>query len=432
MAVFVVRLSFADGKRSAMISPEKVTIKSSKGHMQEQLQPAIVLGCHKIGLGIIRALGERRVPVIAVSYSRMDMGYASKYVVEHHNSPHPDIDPEGFIALLQGLGNRWNGAVLIPSDDATLISVSKQKRMLSTFFKVAADEWTVVEQCIVKKHTYALAERIGVSCPRTSLPSTIDAAMAFAREVGFPCILKPTVGHSFFERFRQKMLFVRDMDDLESSCTQLAEAGIEVMLQEYIPGDDQCGVNYNSFFANGQPMVEVTAQKVRLSPPSIGFPRVVISKMLPELSDPATKFIRALGYDGFSCMEFKKDARDGQYRLMEINARLNLSTPLSVKAGVNFPYLLYRYTLRGELPQAVKGFTEDIFWIDSGKDLTETVRSYRKERFTIKDYFLPYLRPHVFTILSLTDMGPFLKRCCDLLNEGLRRFLHKRVKRSLT
>jgi predicted ATP-grasp superfamily ATP-dependent carboligase len=396
--------------------------------MQEQPQPAIVLGCHKIGLGIIRALGEKRVPVVAVSYSRMDMGYASKYVVEHHRSPHPDIDPEGFIALLQGLGNRWNGAVLIPSDDATLIPVSKQKGMLGAFFRVAADDWAVVEQCIVKKHTYALAERIGVPCPRTSIPGSIDAAKAFAREVGFPCILKPTVGHSFFERFRQKMLFVRDIGDLESSWSQLAETGIEVMLQEFIPGDDRCGVNYNSFFVNGQPLVEVTAQKIRLTPPSIGFPRVVVSKMLPELSAPATKFIRALGYDGFSCMEFKKDARDGIYRLMEINARLNLSTPLSVKAGVNFPYLLYRYALLGELPQKGNGFKEDIFWIDPGKDLTETVRSYRKERFTVKEYLRPYLRPHVFTILSLNDMGPFLKRCSDLVNEGLRRFFLKLVK----
>jgi len=265
------------------------------------------------------------------------MGYASKYVVEHHDSPHPDTDPEGFIALLQGLGNRWNGAVLIPSDDATLIPVSKQKGMLGAFFRVAADDWAVVEQCIVKKHTYALAERIGVPCPRTSIPGTIDEARAFAREIGFPCILKPTVGHSFFERFRQKMLFIREMDGLESSWSQLAETGIEVMLQEFIPGDDGCGVNYNSFFVNGQPLVEVTAQKIRLTPPSIGFPRVVVSKMVPELSVPATKFIRALGYDGFSCMEFKKDARDGIYRLMEINARLNLSTLSPLRPGLTFP-----------------------------------------------------------------------------------------------
>jgi predicted ATP-grasp superfamily ATP-dependent carboligase len=200
------------------------------------------------------------------------------------------------------------------------------------------------------------------------------------------------------------------------------------MLQEYIPGDDQSGVNYNSFFVNGQPLIEVTAQKIRLTPPSIGFPRVVVSKILPELSAPATKFIRALGYDGFSCMEFKKDARDGIYRLMEINARLNLSTPLSVKAGINFPYLLYRYTLWGELPQTGHGFKENIFWIDPGKDLMETVRSFRKERFTIKEYLRPYLRPHVFTILSLADMGPFLKRCCDLMKEGPRRLFHKLLK----
>lgn len=389
--------------------------------------PAIVLGCHKIGLGIIRALGKEGVPVVAVSYSKMDMGYASKYVVEWHHAPHPSTDTEGFLELLKQLSKHWNGAVLIPSDDATLIPVSKQKGTLEAFFRVVADDWRVIEKCIVKKHTYALAERIGVLCPRTCVPGSIDEARTFACEIEFPCILKPTVGHSFFEKFRRKMLFIGDMEELETSFSQLSGTGIEVMLQEYIPGDDRCGVNYNSFFVDGEPIVEVTAQKVRLTPPRIGFPRVVISRKIPELSVLATKFIRELGYDGFSCMEFKKDTRDGHYKLMEINARLNLSTPLSVRAGVNFPYLLYRYALMGELPKNSKDFREGIYWIDPGKDIAESVRSYRNERYSVTEYLLPYLRPHVFTILSLEDMGPFNKRCSDLFCEGIRRAFYKRT-----
>ncbi len=384
--------------------------------------PAIVLGCHKIGLGVIRALGRMRVPVVGVSYSKMDMGCASKHLVEHHWCPHPDVDPEGFLSVLNALSHRWNGSVLIPSDDATLIPVSKHKQELTSLFRVATEDWSVVEKCVVKKYTYALAEQIGVQCPRTRICMTGEEARDFARLVGFPCLLKPTVGHSFFERFRQKMFFVNNVRELERLYAQLNEERIEVMLQEYIPGDDRCGVNYNSFFAKGKRLIEVMAQKDRLSPPRIGFPRVVISKRLPELSSPAARFLEALGYSGFSCMEFKKDARDGKYRLMEINARLNLSTPLSVMAGVNFPYLLYRYTANGELPCPINMFREGVYWIDLSKDIWESVRSYRRERFPVLDYVRPYIKPHVFDILASDDVGPTIKRCRNMVNEGLKRF----------
>jgi hypothetical protein len=42
--------------------------------------PAVVVGCHKIGLGIIRALGTAGVDVVAVHYGDMDMAHVSCYV----------------------------------------------------------------------------------------------------------------------------------------------------------------------------------------------------------------------------------------------------------------------------------------------------------------------------------------------------------------
>ncbi len=399
--------------------------------MKEQI-PAIVLGCHKIGLGIIRALGEAGVPVIAVSYSSMDMGYASRYVIRRYRFPHPDREPGHFLSLLEKLGDRWSGSVLIPSDDATLIPVSKQRNTLGERFKVAAEDWAVVETCIVKKNTYALAQRIGVPCPGTYMPASPAEAGEIAERIGFPCLLKPTVGHSFYERYKRKMLFIENKKRLTSAFSYTARQGIEVMLQEYIPGDDASGTNYNAFFVDGRPLIEVTAQKARLSPPRIGFPRVVESRWIPELPPVGRKIMAELGFTGFCCMEFKKDARDGVHRLMEINARLNLSTPLSVKAGVNFPYLLYRFALTGEEPKAVAGFRQGIYWIDLGKDLTESLMSYPREHYSLGQYIRPYANPHVFDILSAHDMGPSLKHVRDIVLKGPRKLLENSRKRSET
>lgn len=390
---------------------------------QHDLRPAIVLGCHKIGLGIIRSLGQKNIPVVGVSYGRTDMGVSSKYLIAHYCCPHPDYDPAGFVSFLQNLGHKWEGSVLIPSDDATLIPVSMNLVALNPAFRVAAADWGVIEKCIVKKHTYSLASEIGVPCPKTLIPESREALVAFSREIDFPMIVKPTIGHRFYEKFRRKMVFVHNFEEMISTYCQMAESGIEVMIQEFIPGNDCRGANYNSFFAEGRIMIEATAQKVRLSPITIGFPRVVLSKWLPELLEPSAKFLRKLGYTGFSCIEYKMDVRDGVYKLMEINARLNLSSPLSTKSGINFPYIAYLYALTGEIQQQRLDFKEGIYWIDLGKDALESIRSCLRERYSIGDYLRPYFGPHVFSIFSIFDIGPSFRRLSDLLRSVFCRFM---------
>ena len=380
-----------------------------------QSTPAIVLGCHKLGLGVIRALGQMKIPIVAVYYNKMDMGYVSKFVIADYRFCDPDQDEAGFVSSLVDLASKWEGGVVIPSDDATLIPASRHKKLLERHFKVAACQWRTTETCIRKKHTYALAQRIGVPCPRTLIPKTSGEAIDFAEMVGLPCVLKPSVGHRFFDIFRKKMVFIEDIEQLKNAYRRAEEAGTEMMVQEFIPGDDASGANYNSYFIDGAPEVEITAQKVRLSPPQLGFPRVVVSRHIPELLAPGRTMLQALGYSGFSCTEFKKDARDGIYKLMEINPRQNLSTMLSVKCGINFPYLTYMHTLNGELPERSFSSAEGIYWIDIGKDIIESIRSAGIERYSLATYLRPYLRPHVFTVPSAGDMSPFFKRSCDIV-----------------
>jgi predicted ATP-grasp superfamily ATP-dependent carboligase len=386
--------------------------------------PAVVLGCHKIGLGIIRALGEEQVPVVGLHYNEMDMGYVSKYVIASYQCPHPDHDEKGFLSFLLSLSSKWGGCILIPSDDATLIQVSKHKALLEEHFKVMASDWEITEKYIVKKHTYTLAHEIGIPAPQTLVPGELKQAIDFARTIGLPCLLKPTVGHRFFEIFRKKMIFIETIQQLEDAYKKTYDSGTEMMIQEFIPGDDRSGVNYNSFLVDGVPIIEVTAEKVRLSPIRTGFPRVVVSKFIPELLDPGRKILNALGYNGFSCTEFKRDSRNGIYKLMEINGRLNLSTPLSVMAGVNFPYISYLYSLTGEIPSVhANKFREGVYWIDIGKDIVETIRSFRHENFSISEYLRPYRSPHVYTILSRKDPLPLIKRSLDIFKAIYRRIV---------
>src|SRR5512138_3875644 len=103
-----------------------------------------------------------------------------------------------------------------------------------------------------------------------------------------------------------------------------------IMLCEYIPGGDDCGVNYNSFALDGEPICEFTAKKERSKPTLIGFPTVVRSVVLPEVQVLGRRVLSAFGISDFSCTEFKFDPRDRQYKLMEVNARPNYSGALAI------------------------------------------------------------------------------------------------------
>lgn len=144
-----------------------------------------------------------------------------------------------------------------------------------------------------------------------------------------------------------------------------------------LPGDDpgihprpeSHNINYNSYAVDTGVAVDFTAEKVRLYPPESGVPCVVRSREVPEVRPLAAGMLSALGYRGYSCMEFKKDPRDGRYKLLEINGRYNRSIALSLGCGLNFPRLDYEYLTSGRLPSGTGTSRQQMYWIDVTRDL---------------------------------------------------------------
>ena len=61
----------------------------------------------------------------------------------------------------------------------------------------------------------------------------------------------------------------------------------------------------------------------------------------PELEERLERFLRRIGYYGLVEIEYKHDVRDGQTKLLDVNARTWGYHSLGQRAGVDFPYLLY-------------------------------------------------------------------------------------------
>lgn len=378
--------------------------------MDASTLPVIILYSHTVGLAVIRSLGRHGVPLTVLHYLPSEFGFTSRYVTAHHEVAHPGEDEEQFIANILALKEELAGALLVPTDDYTLVAVSRHRDRLSPHFRVCAERWDLVRQLISKQETYEFAEAHGIPCPRSRGVDSEDDLEAAIAALEFPCLVKPRDGHVFYDLFRCKMFRVDSRDQMVAAFRRCREARISVMAQELIPGDDTQGVNYNSYRIDGAPVAEFTGRKVRIDPPFFGSPRVLVSRHIPEIIEPGRKLLHLLGFEGFSCMEFKRDARSGIYKLMEVNGRHNLSGSLAPACGIDFPWIMYRHMALNERPPLQGRFQEGVYWIDLTKDAARFFTTRHVEGYTLRQYLQPYLHRKVFAVLDWRDPAPFFRR----------------------
>jgi hypothetical protein len=98
---------------------------------------------------------------------------------------------------------------------------------------------------------------------------------------------------------------------------------------------------------------------------------------------------------------------------MEINARLNESVEIAVRAGIDFPYLLYRWA-NGDRINVVKGYRVGGWMRHLGGDIAMTVASIQQRgrpgvtppTQAILDFFLSFFMPMAYDYVDWRDPLP--------------------------
>jgi predicted ATP-grasp superfamily ATP-dependent carboligase len=386
---------------------------------------AIVVSGATHGLGVVRSLGRQGVPVTVVSYDKRDIAQSSKFVREVIPAPHPDKDEAQFVKVLLEMAHRSPGSVLIPASDAALGTVARHKTHLEDAgLIVASDGAEVTETLLNKATTFALARSAGIPHPATFAVSDEDDVRRFCESAEFPAVLKPELSHLYRELVGVKWSRVESPEEALRAYTVARSHSLEVVLQELIPGDEQCGAVYNSYFWKGEPLVEFTSRKIRNSPPDTGSPSVVMSEWMPEVAEQGRRLLRAARFSGYSCTEFKRDPRDGQYKVMEVNARHNLSSLLATRCGLNFPWLQYQHLVDGVVP-VQRDYERGIYWIDVTRDLQNVGYYLRRPGYSLREFLRPYRRTCIFAVLDRHDVGPAAARSVDTMRVAAGRIRQK-------
>jgi D-aspartate ligase len=304
---------------------------------------AVVVGGDYQGLGIVRSLGRQGIPICVIddehSLSRYSR-YTSKFVRV------PDLrDERKTVDSLLEIGNRLGlqGWVLYPTRDETVAAFSRHREELTKIFRVPTPEWNSVQWAWDKRNSYRLAEDLGIPVPVTRYPQHIDELAELAH-LEPPFAIKPAIKEHFIYATKAKAWRANSHAELRTlfqRASDLVPRG-EVMVQELIPGGGSQQYSYCAFFRDGQPVGKMVARRRRQHPLEFGRASTYVETVdIPILEEFSERFLRKINYYGLVEVEFKLDPRDGQYKLLDVNARTWGYHSLGARAGTDFSYMLF-------------------------------------------------------------------------------------------
>jgi predicted ATP-grasp superfamily ATP-dependent carboligase len=228
--------------------------------------------------------------------------------------------------------------------------------------------------------------------------------------------------HLFVSRYGVKNFEIADNESLSDRFSRCATDGMDVVVQEIIPGPDSRLERLQTYVnSKGRLSAHFFHNKLRQHPPTFGVMRVGFSTgRNPEVEALAERLLAHGGYRGYASIEFKRDPRDEQLKLIEINVRMPRSGLLAVAAGVNFPWIIYKDLVENE-QLYVDSYAEGQYWIDTLPDLMHLIVNPSGEQHgSLREYLGPYCAPRrTHAVYDRRDMRPFLRQ----LARGMRRML---------
>jgi D-aspartate ligase len=365
----------------------------------------IVIGGDYQGLGIVRSLGRRGVPVWVIDDER-SIAPTSRFSRHAVRVPSLRDEPSTLAALdmLQRM-HGLQGWVLYPTREETVVALARNRGHLSGSFRVPTPEWDTVRHAWDKRETYRLAQQLTIPMPRCWFPRHEDELRRI--DMRGPVVIKPAIKEHFIYRTRVKAWRADNEDDLRRHfrrASSIVPEG-EVIIQDLIPGNGRQQYAYCALFKDGAPVAAMTVRRRRQHPSDFGRASTLVETIeLPQLEEASVRFLRAIGYYGLVELEYKLDHRDGQYKLLDVNARTWGYHSLGGAAGVDFPYLLFRDQLGDEVP-AVRA-RPGVRWIRLATDAPNAVVDLWRGRLRLRDYLGSLRGIDTEAVFSLRDPLP--------------------------
>jgi len=405
---------------------------------QDSQMPSAVL-CpldDHMGLDIARALAPAGIPVYGIDTEKSIPGRystACHFVYCPYSEETQETDYINFLADFgKALKTR---AVLYPLSDRHVLLFSQYREILQKYYVYVMPSHDAMIRLTTKDGLHLVAQENSIPAPQTYFASRETDIQEIASRVPYPAILKPTESTYWHSgeitrllrkgllAGRAKVVLCQNASELLDSYRRISACAPQLIIQEVIPGEDSRLV-YAAFYLDraSNPLGFFSGQKRRVIPTGFGSASYVRSFSDPELKELVLRILTAVCYKGLGGLEFKKDPRDGKYKLIEFNTRFGMWDGLGVRCGVSLPMISYRDAL-GLPVQSQFEFQNEMIWVDWQRDFRALI-AYRKEgKITIGQWWRSLRGPKMWAIYSKDDWRPGWVFTMGLLRKLGGRFL---------
>lgn len=316
-------------------------------------RPVLLLGGGASTLAAVRSLGSAGICVRASGRS------GCRAMRSRHCSqalPVPEgVDAHQFwkTVLLSEPDPQLAGSVILVGCDESLEFVEAHADELRGRYVVEEFLPELRRAMLDKLETLTLARRAGVPTPAFWPVETIADVQAIRAELRFPVMVKPLNSLAFMEEFGRKLFIIHDdFDEVAAKVALSIERGQKVMVVEMIPGPDSLLSSYYTYrTSTGKLLYDYTKSVIRRWPVNRGGACFHQSEWLPETAEMGRKMFDGIGWQGIGNVEFKRDLRDGQLKIIEVNGRLTAGHPLVTRGGAPIDLIIYAHLTGQELPR---------------------------------------------------------------------------------
>jgi predicted ATP-grasp superfamily ATP-dependent carboligase len=367
-------------------------------------QGAVVLGGAHGSLEIARSLGRRGIRVWLVTDDN-PLAKSSRYVEKSFTWAGPRDD--GALAFLTELcrAHDLRGWVLFAGSDDDLCFVAQNHAPLSGLFTLTTPPWEAVRFAYDKRQMNIRAAELDIAHPRTRYPRTADD-LADA-ELAFPVILKPSIRegrNAFVDAKAWRIDHPHELAGRYAAAKALVGADT-IMIQELIPGSGAAQYSYAAIWDHGVPVGALVARRRRQYPVEFGFTSTFVETTdAPEVAAAATRFLASISYSGLVEIEFKYDARDGRYKILDVNARAWTWIALGAAAGIDFPALQWALACGETIAPLVA--RPGVSWLYFPRDLAASIHEMAAGRLSALDYLRSLNQSSARAVFAFDDPWP--------------------------
>jgi len=197
----------------------------------------------------------------------------------------------------------------------------------------------------------------------------------------------------------------------------------QLTFQEYIPGDDTALWSYHGFAdEHGNVIGAFTGRKVRTYPAGMGESAYIELAHDAALHSLGADVARRCELRGPFKIDFKRDAWDGRWYVLEINARYTLWQYLGAANGANLMRVAYDYLVSRE-HTAVPVPRTGTRWIDASLDFKAARQLMREGQLGWAGWLGSLVGSRkLYNVFSWSDPNPFVhwawQRACRVATRG--------------